>query len=304
MDVAITGSSGLIGTALKRNLRAAGHRPIAVVRRAPKSGADEIRWDPAAGELDAASLEGVDAVVNLGGAGIGDKRWSDERKRVIYDSRVDSTALLATTLAGLDAKPSVFVSGSAVGYYGSQGDTELTESSPAATDFLADLCVQWEAAAQPAIDAGIRTVLARTGVVMSRTGGVLDRQLPLFKLGLGGKMGPGTQWFPWISLDDEVGALMYLIDNEISGPVNLVAPNSVTNAGFTTALGSAVGRPTLLPVPMFGPKLLFGAELVDALILGSQRVIPGVLNEAGYEFIHPTIEDCFADILARTKEVA
>lgn len=304
MDVAITGSSGLIGTALKRNLRAAGHRPIAVVRRAPKSGADEIRWDPDAGELDAASLEGVDAVVNLGGAGIGDKRWSDERKRIIYDSRVDSTTLLSNTLAGLTTKPRVFVSGSAVGYYGPQGDTELTESSPAGTDFLARLCVDWEAAAQPAIDAGISTVLARTGVVMSRTGGVLDRQLPLFKLGLGGKMGPGTQWFPWISIDDQVGALMYLLESEMSGPVNLVAPNSVTNAGFTSALGSTLGRPTLLPVPMFGPKLLFGGELVDALILGSQRVVPGVLNDSTYEFIHPTIEECFEDILGRTSEVA
>lgn len=304
MDVVVTGSSGLVGTPLKRHLAANGHRPIAMVRRAPAPGADEIQWDPAAGSIDAASLEGVGGVIHLAGAGIGDKKWTDARKKVLVDSRVDGTALLAETMAKANTPPKVFVSGSAVGYYGSQGDTELTEQSPPGDDFLARLCVDWEAAAQPAIDAGIRTAFARTGVVLSRHGGALGKQLLLFKLGLGGKAGPGSQWMPWVSIDDEIGALTWLLTADVSGPVNLTAPNPVTNLQFTKALGSAVSRPTLLPIPMFGPRLLFGAELADALLLGSQRILPNVLSEGGYSFVHSDVDAALADIVGRKREAA
>lgn len=290
MDVAITGASGLIGTELTRSLTAAGHRPIALVRRSPSAGADEITWNPSDGTIDAPSLEGVDALVHLAGAGIGDKRWNAARKAVIRDSRVDGTALVATTLAGLDRPPSVFVSGSATGFYGSQGDTVLDESSPKGEGFLSDVVEAWERAAQPAIDAGIRTVFPRTGIVLSTEGGALKKQLPLFKLGLGGRFGSGDQYQSWISIDDEIAAIEWLIDSELSGPVNLTAPNPVTNREFTETLGSVVRRPTLLPVPLFGPKLLFGGELVEELLLTSQRIEPTVLTESGFSFEHPTLE--------------
>jgi len=299
MDIAITGASGLIGTALSASLTSQGHRPIALVRRAAKAGADEIQWDPAGGTIDAASLEGIDAVVHLAGAGIGDKRWTDDRKKVIRDSRTEGTSVLATALAGLSAKPSVFVSGSGIGYYGSQGDSVLTEADPAGTGFLADVCVEWEAATAPASDAGIRTALARTSVVMSDQGGTLKKQLLLFKLGLGGRFGPGTQWLSWISLTDEVRALEFMITNDIAGPVNLCAPNPVTNLEFTKALGSVLKRPTLVPVPLFGPKLLFGSELVEQLILASQKGMPSVLTNAGFTFEDPELEPTLHRILKK-----
>jgi len=299
MDIAITGASGLIGTALSASLTSQGHRPIALVRRAAKAGADEIQWDPAGGTIDAASLEGIDAVVHLAGAGIGDKRWTDDRKKVIRDSRTAGTSVLATALAGLSAKPSVFVSGSGIGYYGSQGDSVLTEADPAGTGFLADVCVEWEAATAPASDAGIRTALARTSVVMSDQGGTLKKQLLLFKLGLGGRFGPGAQWLSWISLTDEVRALEFMITNDIAGPVNLCAPNPVTNLEFTKALGSVLKRPTLVPVPLFGPKLLFGSELVEQLILASQKGMPSVLTNAGFTFEDPELEPTLHRILKK-----
>ena len=299
MDIAITGASGLIGTALSASLTSQGHRPIALVRRAAKAGADEIQWDPAGGTIDAASLEGIDAVVHLAGAGIGDKRWTDDRKKVIRDSRTEGTSLLATALAGLSTKPSVFVSGSGIGYYGSQGDSVLTEADPAGTGFLADVCVEWEAATAPASDAGIRTALARTSVVMSDQGGTLKKQLLLFKLGLGGRFGPGTQWLSWISLTDEVRALEFMITNDIAGPVNLCAPNPVTNLEFTKALGSVLKRPTLVPVPLFGPKLLFGSELVEQLILASQKGMPSVLTKAAFTFEDPELEPALHRILKK-----
>ncbi len=299
MDIAITGASGLIGTALSASLTSQGHRPIALVRRAAKAGADEIQWDPAGGTIDAASLDGIDAVVHLAGAGIGDKRWTDDRKKVIRDSRTEGTSVLATALAGLSAKPSVFVSGSGIGYYGSQGDSVLTEADPAGTGFLADVCVEWEAATAPASDAGIRTALARTSVVMSDQGGTLKKQLLLFKLGLGGRFGPGTQWLSWISLTDEVRALEFMITNDIAGPVNLCAPNPVTNLEFTKALGSVLKRPTLVPVPLFGPKLLFGSELVEQLILASQKGMPSVLTNAGFTFEDPELEPTLHRLLKK-----
>lgn len=297
MEIAITGASGLIGSALASSLTDQGHRVVRVVRRAPVSGSDEIRWDPAGGTIDAASLEGIDGVVHLAGAGIGDKRWTDDRKKLVLDSRVDGTTLLATTLAGLDRQPSVLVSSSAIGYYGAPG--EFDESSPRGSGYLADVCVAWEAAAQPAIDAGIRTALPRTGVVLTPKGGSLKKQLPLFKLGLGGRFGSGEQWLSWISLVDEVRALEHLLASDISGPVNLCAPHPVTNNTFTKTLGAVLKRPTILPVPLFGPRLLFGKEFVDEVILGSQKIAPKVLTADGFEFETPELEPALRKMLGR-----
>lgn len=299
MDVLVSGSTGLIGSALVDGLAAAGHRPVRLVRRAPNQGQDEIRWDPAAGTVDAASLEGLDAVVNLNGAGVGDKRWTEDYKRLLVSSRTDSTALLATTLASLKDKPSVFVTGSAIGYYGSDGAAEKTEDSPAATDFLADLCIQWEAAAGPATDAGIRTAAVRTGIVLSTEGGALSKLLPLFKLGVGGQFGSGRQYMSWITIDDVVGAILHLLDSDVSGPVNLTAPGPVTNAEFVATLGKVLGRPSIVPVPALGPKLLLGGERADALLFDSIRVLPKVLEASAYDFAHPTLEDGLRAVLDR-----
>lgn len=297
MDVAITGSSGLIGSRLVEALREAGHRPIRIVRREPRSGADEIRWKPADGEIDAASIEGVDAVVNLAGAGIGDKRWNDEYKKVLVTSRTESTSLLVSTLSNLTNKPSVLLSGSAIGFYGDRGDEVLTESSERGDGFLADLVIAWEAAAAPAAAAGIRTAFLRTGIVLSPDGGALAKLLPLFKFGLGGKMGSGRQYMSWIALEDEVQAIIHLLTADVSGPVNLTAPEPVTNARFTDALGDALGRPTFLPVPAFGPKLLLGGEMADALLFDGARIHPTALTEAHYEFHGRDIDTGLALVL-------
>ena len=295
MRVAITGSSGLIGSALKGALAGAGHTPIPVVRREPRPG--EIGWDPAAGTIDAAGLEGIDAVVNLAGAGIGDERWTDERKRLILESRTDSTTLLASTLARLDDPPPVLLSASGMDYYGDRGDEVLTETSSPGTGFLPEVCQAWEAAARPAVDAGIRTAFLRTGIVQSPDGGALARTLLPFRLGIGGRLGSGDQWWSWISIDDEVGAILHLLDSEVRGPVNLVAPNPVRNRHYTKALGRALHRPTVIPIPDFGPKLLLGAELADTLLNQSKRLVPEVLTASGYRFRHQTIEACFAAVL-------
>ena len=289
MDVVVSGASGLIGTALRRSLTGDGHRVIALVRRPPRSG-DEVQWDPATGTLDPAALEGVDAVVHLAGAGIADKRWSEARKREILESRTKGTGLLAGALAKLDRPPSAFVSGSAVGYYGEGGDEVLTEASPRGDVFLSELCEAWEEAATPATDAGIRTARIRTGLVIASAGGALAKLLPLFKIGLGGRMGGGREWWSWISLTDEVRAIRYLIDHDVAGPVNLTAPNPVRNAEVTKALGRVLHRPTFVPVPSFGPKLLFGADLANQLVFLSQRIVPNVLTEHGFTFEHADIE--------------
>ena len=297
MEIAVTGASGLIGSALCASLRADGHRVRPLVRRGATG--DAIAWDPAAGTIDAASLEGVDAVVHLAGAGIGDKRWTDAYKREVLESRTKGTHLLASTLASLDRKPKVMVSGSAIGYYGDTGDNVVDESAPAGRDFLADVCVAWEAAASPAAEAGIRVPLLRTGIVLSPNGGALKKLLPLFKMGLGGRMGSGRQWMSWISIDDEVRAIRWLLDNEVSGPVDAVAPNPVTNRDLTTVLAKVLHRPALFPVPSFGPKLLLGSELADALLFTSQRVQPGVLVAGGFEFGDPDLEGALRRLLAR-----
>ena len=298
MDVVISGASGLIGSSLTTSLQADGHRVRRLVRRGV-SGGDNIAWDPETGRIDAPALEAVDAVVNLAGEGIGEQKWTDEQKRRIRDSRVRGTAALAAAAAGREQKPRVFISGSAVGYYGNRGDEMLTEQSAPGDDFLGELCQAWEAETRTAADAGVRTVVIRTGLVLAKHGGALAPLLLPFKLGLGGKQGSGKQWMSWIALVDEVAAIRAAIDNEqLRGPVNLVAPNAVTNEEFARTLGRVLHRPTLLPTPMLPLRLRFGAELVDTLLLSGQHVTPGVLEAAGFTFRQPVLTGALESIIA------
>lgn len=287
MRVVVSGASGLIGTALVPSLRSSGHEVHRLVRREATE-TDEIRWDPAAGELDASLLQGVDALVNLSGENLG-KRWTDARKRAILDSRVQSTELLARTAAALDPKPSVLVVASAVGIYGDRGDEILTEESAAGAGFLADVVHAWEAAADPAREAGIRVVHLRQGIVISKDGGALKPMLLPFKLGVGGRVGSGKQWWSWIGMDDLVASYAHVLEGDLAGAVNATTPNPATNDQFTKALGSALHRPTVLPVPGFAARTLFG-EMGDAMLLGGQRVLPARLVEAGFDFSAPTID--------------
>ncbi len=296
MKILITGASGLIGQALTKELVARGHSTVAAVRRSPRRN-DEVQWDPQSGVMAREAFQGIDAVVHLAGAGIGDKRWTDSYKMEILESRTRGTRLLAETMASLEVKPSVFLSGSAIGIYGVRDDEELTEQSSIGSGFLADVCRDWEAAAAPATQAGIRTVLLRTGIVLSPRGGALKKQLPLFKLGLGGKFGNGKQWQSWISITDEVNAIIHLLTSSVSGPVNLTAPQPVTNSDFTRTLASVVSRPAIVPIPSFGPKLLLGGELANALLFTGQRVVPSVLSSDGFQFAHPTLESALRALL-------
>ena len=295
MRVIISGASGLIGSALWGELRSDGHDVVKLVRR--PAGAGEVQWDPAGGVLPVDALEGADAVVHLAGAGIGDHRWTTEYKAEILSSRVRSTTLLAETIAACTHRPPVLLSGSAIGIYGPSDGRELDEQSPLGSGFLADVCRQWEAAALPAAAAGTRVAYLRTGIVLTPKGGALKKMLPLFKFFAGGRFGKGTQWQSWISLPDEVGAIKHLLTAEVTGPVNLTAPNPVTNAGFAKLLGQALGRPSVLPVPSFGPKLLLGSELADALLFTGQNVLPTVLTKSGYRFQHSRLDAAFADLL-------
>jgi uncharacterized protein len=301
VEVAITGASGLIGSALTRALRDDGHTVLSLIRPAStgqRAGAHAIRWDPVAGTIEADGLEGIDAVVHLAGAGIGDKRWSPARKREIRESRVRGTDLLARTLAGLSRPPAVFVSGSAVGFYGDRGDEVLTEQSEPGADFLAEVVQAWEAAALPAADAGIRTVFLRNGVVLAAVGGMLPRLVTMFRLYVGGRLGSGRQWLSWVSIDDEVGVIRFLFDNaDVSGPINVTGPAPITNAEFTKALGAALHRPTVVPVPAFGPRLVLGREMADELLFVSQRAVPAALTAAGYRFAHPDVATALAALL-------
>lgn len=306
MDVLVTGAGGFIGTALLPALVDAGYRPIRALRGAavPK-GVDAIAWDPAAGTIDVASLEGLGAVVHLAGTGIGDRRWTRARKREILESRTRGTALLASALARLGRAPSVLVSASAVGYYGNRGDEVLTEASGPGEGFLADVCEEWEAAALPAVEAGIRLVTIRSGIVLGRGGGVLARLLTPFRLGLGGRVGDGRQWMSWITLVDEVRAILHaLATDALAGPVNLTAPSPVTNAELTTTLGAALHRPTKLPTPLPALRLRYGAELVRSLLLDGQRVLPEALQQSGFSFAHPTLEVGLRAVLAATGDEA
>jgi uncharacterized protein (TIGR01777 family) len=297
MRVVVTGSSGPIGQALCPYLTGSGHEVVRIVRRPVAPGEAALVWDPGAGTIDARGLEGADAVVHLAGAGVGDGRWTDSRKRVLVESRTRSTALLASALADLDQRPRVLVSASAIGFYGDRGDEILTEESPPGDDFLASLCVRWEAETVPAAEAGVRVVCVRTGVVLSKEGGALPKLLPLFRLGLGGRFGSGAQWWSWITLDDEIRAIAWLLENDIRGPVNLTAPNPVTNREFTRILGAALSRPARLAVPRFGPRLLLGSELADALLFTSARVQPAVLESSGFAFSHSDLEMGLRDTL-------
>jgi hypothetical protein len=267
-----------------------------MLRGEKRTDESSLHWDPARGELEPSGLEGVDAVVNLTGAGILDKRWTDARKKEVLDSRVVSTSLLANTLASMGSPPPVFLSGSAIGFYGDRGNEACTEMSGPGDDFLAELCTAWEGATQPAETAGGRVVHLRTGLVQSVDGGMLKKTLPLYKFGLGGRLGHGRQWWSWISIADEVGAIRFLLEGEVVGPVNLTAPEPVTNVEYTRTLGAVLGRPTLIPTPMLGPRLLLGSEATQSIV-ESQRVIPRVLENAEYRFTHPTLERAFRALL-------
>jgi uncharacterized protein (TIGR01777 family) len=298
MDVVVTGASGTIGTALVARLTADGHRVRRLVRRVPAR-PGEVAWDPAAGTIDAAGLAGVGAAVHLAGEGIAERRWTPAQKRRILESRTLGTGLLATTLAGLDPRPAVLLSGSAIGFYGDGGDAVRTEESPRGAGFAADVVVAWEAAAAPAVEAGIRTAFLRTGIVQATTGGALAKLLPLFRLGLGGRIGSGRQWWPWIGVDDEVGAIVHLLGADVEGPVNLVSPEPVTNAEYTRTLARVLHRPAVLPVPLLAPALLLGRELATSLLGDSIRVEPARLLASGYDFRQPHLEGALRALLDR-----
>ena len=289
--IAIAGSSGLIGSALVSALRAADNRVIRIVRRAPVNG-DELHWNPECAEFDPAGLEGVDAVVNLCGVGVGEKRWSGAFKQSLRDSRIAPTEVISAAV--VDAGVPVLINASAVGYYGDTRGLVVDETAPPGTGFLARLCVDWEAATASAEDTGVRVVLARTGLVLSPGGGVLGRLRPLFAFGLGGRLGGGRQYMPWISLEDEVRGLLFAINNDdLAGPVNFTGPAPVTNSEFTAALGRALNRPTPWLVPGFALRTLLG-EFADEGLLGGQRAIPAALERAGFVFHHNTIGEALA----------
>ncbi len=298
MRIVVTGASGLIGRALVSRITADGHDVLVLVRRPPGPG--EARWDPSGGRIEREALEGADAVVHLAGAGIGDKRWSPARKDVILNSRVDSTRLLSHTLVSVARPPAVLVSASAIGYYGDRGDEELTEASGPGTGFQAEVCRAWEGATIEAESAGIRVVHLRSAVVLSSRGGALAKQLPLFRAGLGGRLGGGEQWLSWISLPDEVGAILHAIEEtSIEGPLNTSAPSPVTNREFTRQLGRALHRPAVLTAPPFALRLALGRQLADELLLGSLRVVPARLTDTGYRFQEPELEGALADAVRR-----
>lgn len=309
MRIAITGASGMIGSALAAALEARGDEVVRVVRRTPDPG--EVAWQPDRGRIDAAGLEGLDAVVHLAAAGIGDRRWTEAYKREILDSRVEGTTLLARTLAGLDHPPAVLVSQSAAGIYGDRGDDVLTEESDRGEGFLADVVVAWESGTEPAADADIRVVLPRSGQVFGPVEDLspfaaltatssLGRLVPLFRLGLGGRLGGGEQWWSWISLPDQVAATIHAIEHaDLSGPVNFTAPDPVRNETFTEVLAAVLGRPAVIPVPAFGPRLAVGRELADTLVFESQRAVPAKLEASGFEFRHPDLESALRAVLDR-----
>jgi uncharacterized protein (TIGR01777 family) len=295
VKVAVTGSSGLIGSALVPALREAGHEALRVVRREPRA-PDEIGWDPDAGTIDTAGLAGVDAVVHLAGATIG-ARWTQSRKRAILESRTKSTALLAETLNRLEPRPAVLVCASAIGFYGDRGDEVLGEESDRGPGFLSDVVVAWETAAQPARDAGIRVVNLRQGLVLSRRGGALGRLLLPFRLGLGGPVGGGDQWWSWVAMDDVTGAYLHALEHPLGGVVNLVSPEPVRNRDFVKALGRALHRPAVTPFPAFAVRTLLG-EMGEELLLASQRVVPTALEAGGYAIRRRTLADALESTLA------
>lgn len=298
MKIIIAGASGFVGTALAQVLVAEGHEVVRLVRR-EAAGKGELRWDPAVGKLEVAALEGVDAVVNLSGENVGAGRWTAKRRGAILQSRVDATRTLVTTMQKLARKPVVFVSASAVGFYGERGDEVLRETSAIGHGFLSEVCLIWETHAEGAARVGIRTALLRFGVVLSPQGGALAKLLPIFRCGIGGRIGGGKQWMSWVSLADAVGAICHALrDERVSGPVNVVAPEVVTNAEFTQTLGRVLRRPAVLPVPAGVLRLIFG-EMADATLLASTRAAPERLRETGYAFRHETLEEALRAGLGR-----
>lgn len=296
MKILISGSHGLVGSALADALKSEAHAVFALVRRAPHS-ESEVEWYPERGSLALARLEGMDAVVHLAGENIAEGRWSEEKKRRIRESRVKGTTVLSEALANLKHPPKTLICASAVGYYGDRGDEILTEESAPGNDFLAEVCVEWERATSSAAAKGIRVVNTRFGVILSADGGALKKMLPPFRMGVGGRVGSGKQWMSWIALDDVIGGLNFALTNEgLSGPVNFVTPNPVTNAEFTKKLGKVLSRPTLLPIPAFGVRLVFG-EMADALLLSSQRVEPRRLKEVGVQWRYPDLEGAVRHVL-------
>jgi uncharacterized protein (TIGR01777 family) len=296
MKVVVTGSSGLIGPALVRVLRADGHEVRRLVRHPPQA-ADESQWDPGTHQIDDAALDGIEALIHLAGVGVADKRWSDSHKRAILDSRVDGTTTIAEAVARHSDHVKVLLSASAVGWYGDRGDKVLDEADPAGTGFLADVVQKWESSAAAAADAGVRVVTMRTGLVLSTDGGLLAKTLPLFKFGVGGKLGSGRQWMPWIAMADELAAMRFLLTHDdVSGPVNLTAPEPVRNSAYTAAIGRALHRPTVAAVPRFALRAVL-ADFADEGALVSQRVVPRKLLDAGFEFGYPDLDAALAAIL-------
>jgi uncharacterized protein (TIGR01777 family) len=301
MRILVSGAGGLLGRAFVADARARGDEVVALVRR-PARGPDEIAWDPALDALDAPALEGFDAALHLSGAGIADARWTPGRRRTLRESRVRSTRLLAGALASRARRPRVLVSASAVGWYGNRGEVWLDETSAPGTGFLAELGREWESAAAPAAAAGIRVAHPRTGIVLDAHGGALARMLPLFRLGLGGPLGTGRQWWSWISLRDWVGALRHAIANEaVRGPFNAVAPEPETCGAFARALGRALGRPAVVPAPAFALRLVLGRELADEVLLASQRARPAVLQRTGFAFRDLELEPALRALLGRER---
>lgn len=300
MRIVIGGASGFLGQALTARLVSRGDQVVRLVRR-PATGGDEVQWDPTAGSVDRTALEGADAIINLGGVGIGDQRWSEDYKRAILDSRIQVTTTLADAIASLERPPGVFVSSSAVGFYGNRGDETLTEKAAAGSpsDYLVYVTQRWEQAALPVAEAAVPLAFLRTGIVLGE-GGILGRLLLPFKLGVGGRMGSGKQWWSWISLDDQVRATLHVIDGKSSGAFNLTAPNPVRNADFAESLAAALHRPAIVPAPAFALKALLGAERAEALVFTSARVHPVALEASGFEFTHPTLDSAWPDVLGKS----
>ncbi len=299
MKILITGSTGLIGSALVSSLTAGGHTVRRLLRPSRQPAGSDAVWDPSAGTLEPQVFEGIDAVVHLAGENIAGGRWSSRRKARIRDSRVNGTRLVSEALARLSNPPAVWICASAIGYYGNRGDTILNEGSPAGSGFLPDVCREWEAATKAALQKGVRVVNLRIGVVLSPAGGALAKMLPPFKMGVGGKVGDGKQFMSWIALDDVVGTILHVLTHErLTGPVNAVSPNPVTNLQFTRTLGRVLRRPTIFPMPALAARMAFG-EMADELLLSSTRVQPARLTGSGFQFRYASLESALRHLLGR-----
>jgi uncharacterized protein (TIGR01777 family) len=298
MTIVIAGASGLVGSALTKSLRAGGHEVRRLVRGRGARGADEIAWKPEMGEIDGTRLEGVDALINLAGENLGARRWTVARREAIRRSRIDATRTLVTAVGKLSRKPAVLLNASAVGFYGDRGDEVLTEASAIGHGFLSEVCLAWETTAGGASQFGVRTVLLRFGVILASEGGALEKMLPLFRLGLGGRLGSGEQWMSWVAIDDVVGVVHHALnDARCVGPINVVAPAAVTNVELTRALAAALHRPAMFPVPAWALRAAVGRGMADEALLASTRVAPRRLSEMGYEFRHPTIGQALDAVL-------